>query len=218
MEKTHDYLYHYLGCWRSGGIHRIEIFQEEGRSPVIVCTASPENDSRIGVTVECLAAAVVREHFPASFEEIGEPFVWIAHHPPAPELGRPAAYQWVTFDSYAPRQVRHPSGARHVALGRARWILIDRDAIEETLRRPYAEEPAYPARPRPVLDWLADAIAVAMPSADPTGLYQLLRSHAGQQCACGARLCGQHVGKVPPCCVAAPAPLVQTGARTTHDG
>jgi hypothetical protein len=171
MDKTHDYLHHHLGCWRSGGIHRIEIFQQEGQPPVIVCTESPENGKSVGVTVECLAAQVVREHFPTSFEEIGEPFVWIAHRPPAPELGRPAAYQWVTFDSYAPRQVLHAGGARHVALGRARWTPVDRAAVEETLGRPCVEEPAYPARLRPVLDRLAAALAFAMPSADPTGLW-----------------------------------------------
>src|SRR5262249_38739869 len=137
MEKTHDYMHHHQGCWRSAGIYRIEIFQEGERPPVIVCTKSPECDNGSGdVAVECLAAEVVRTHFPAAFEEIGEPFIWIEHHPAASELGRPAVYQWVTFDSYAPRQVLHAGGVRHVALGRARWTPVDRPAIEETLCRP----------------------------------------------------------------------------------
>jgi hypothetical protein len=145
MEKTHDYMHRHQGCSRSGGIHRIEIFQQEGRPPVIICTGPPEDDvGSIGVTVECLAAQVVRERFPTSFEEIGEPFVWIEHRPPRPELRRPAVFEWVTFDSYAPRQVVHAGGARHIALGRAHWTPVDRAAIDETLRIPYVEESERP--------------------------------------------------------------------------
>jgi hypothetical protein len=106
--KTHDYIHHYHGCWRSGGICRIEIFQEEGRPPVIICTELPAHDNTsITLMAECLAAEVALEHFPAAFEEIGEPFVWIEHHPAIPKGGLPAVYLWVTFDSYPPRQIQH---------------------------------------------------------------------------------------------------------------
>ena len=134
IRKTHDYIHHYCGCWRPGGICRIEIFQEEGCAPVIICTELPENDNTsIQVMAECVAAEVALAHFPARFELIGEPFVWIEYHPAGRTLGTPAVYLWVTFDSYAPRQVLRFDGRRRVALGQAHWTRIDPACIEELI-------------------------------------------------------------------------------------
>jgi hypothetical protein len=132
--KTHDYMYHYHGCWRPGGICRIEIFQEETCAPVIVCTELPENNNTsITVMAECLAAEVALEHFPMAFEQIGEPFMWIECHPAIPRLGILASYLWVTFDSYAPRLILRFDGRPRVALGQAHWTRIDRAVIEERI-------------------------------------------------------------------------------------
>jgi hypothetical protein len=58
--KTHDYIYCYHGCWRPGGICRIEIFEHEGAPPTIVCTELSDNDnSSITVMAECNAQARV---------------------------------------------------------------------------------------------------------------------------------------------------------------
>jgi hypothetical protein len=134
IHKTHDYIHHYHGCWRPGGVCRVEIFQDKGCAPVIVCTELPENDNTsITVMAECLAAEVALEHFPATFELIGEPFVWIEHHPAVPKLGIPAVYFWVTFDSYAPRQVLRFDGRPRVSLGQAHWTRINRTVIDELI-------------------------------------------------------------------------------------
>jgi hypothetical protein len=134
IRKTHDYIHHYHGCWRPGGICRIEIFQGEGCTPVIICTELPENDNTsITVMAECLAAEVALEHFPAAFEAIGEPFVWIERHQSIPRLGIPAVYLWVTFDSYAPRPVLRFDGMPRVSLGQAHWTRIDPAVIEELI-------------------------------------------------------------------------------------
>jgi hypothetical protein len=174
MYKTHDYMHYHQGCSHSGSIRRIEIFEEEKRPPVIICTEPREDDhGSIGGTVACLAARVVREHFPSAFEEIGEPFVWIEHRLPVAELGRPAVYQWVTFDSYAPRQILHAGGIRHVALGRAHRTPIDRAAVDETLGIPYVEASARPARLQSILNRLANALDVALPAKRRTGQVEL---------------------------------------------
>jgi hypothetical protein len=134
IRKTHDYIRRYHGCWRPGGLCRIEIFQEEGCPPVIICTEPAERtDSSITAMAECLAAEVALAHFPGVFEAIGEPFVWIEHHPPVPRRGVPASYAWVTFASYAPRLAQRFGGRRRVALGQAHWTPIDQAAVEELI-------------------------------------------------------------------------------------
>jgi hypothetical protein len=160
IRKTHDYIRHYHGCWRSGGICRIEIFQEEEWPPIIVCTELPENDNTsISLMAECLAAEVVLEHFPATFEEIGEPFIWIEHHPGVPKLGMPPSYLWVSFDSYAPRLVQRFDGMPRVALGQAHWTHVDRTAFEALIAVKPHTPPAKQARLAGALDGAGDAAA-----------------------------------------------------------
>jgi hypothetical protein len=134
IRKTHDYIHHYHGSWRPGGICRIEIFQEEGCAPVIICTEFPENNNTsITVMAECLAAEVALEPFPTAFEQIGEPFIWIECHPSIPRLGIPASYLWVTFDSYSPRSVLRFDGRPRVSLGQAHWTYMDEVVITELI-------------------------------------------------------------------------------------
>jgi len=69
IRKTHDYLHRYHGCWRPGGLCRIEIFQEEGSPLVVICTElCGRSESSSTALVECLAAEVALAHFPAAFE------------------------------------------------------------------------------------------------------------------------------------------------------
>jgi hypothetical protein len=134
IRKTHNYMYHYHGCWHPGGVCRIEIFQEEGYTPVIICTELPENNNTsITGMAECLAAEVALRHFPDAFEQLGEPFIWIECHPSVPRLGTQAIYLWVTFDSYAPRSVLRFDGRPRVALGQAHWTQIDEAVITELI-------------------------------------------------------------------------------------
>jgi hypothetical protein len=134
IRKTHDYIHRYHGCWRPGGLCRIEIFQEDGCPPVVICTElRGRTESSITAVAECLAAEVALAHFPAAFEELGEPFVWIEHHPSVPRRGVRASYAWVSFASYAPRVVLRFGGRRRVALGQAHWTPIDGAAAEELI-------------------------------------------------------------------------------------
>src|SRR5262249_35488543 len=92
-----------------------------------------KDNTSIQVMAECLAAEVALAHFPARFELIGEPFVWIEYHQAVRTLGRMAVYLWVTFDSYAPRQVLRFDGRRRVALGQSHWTRRDPACIEELI-------------------------------------------------------------------------------------
>jgi hypothetical protein len=43
--RTHDYIHHYHGYWRPGGLCRIQIFEAEGQPPVIICSELLENEN-----------------------------------------------------------------------------------------------------------------------------------------------------------------------------
>jgi hypothetical protein len=132
LHKTHDYIYHFAGCNGRGSICHLEIYEGRGRPPVILYTALPASAAPAKWAVECLAAEVVRKHFPQACEAIGEPFVWLERW--WSEQGEAhVSYVWVTFDSYAPRCVQHARGVRHVALKRARRLVVDWAAVEELI-------------------------------------------------------------------------------------
>jgi hypothetical protein len=129
LRKTHEYIYHFTACDGRESKCRLAIYEGEERPPVIVCAPSSARAAPGHWAVECLAAEVVRRHFPQAFEAVGEPFVWLERR--RSERGEaPARYLWVTFDSYAPRCVEHAHGVRHVALKQARRLAVDRTAVE----------------------------------------------------------------------------------------
>jgi hypothetical protein len=131
MHKTHDYIHHYHGHWRPGGICRVQIYEEEGRPPVIICNELPENgNTSITNMVEYLAAEVARAHSPHLFDATGEPFIWLEHYPRDPRAGLGAEYRRVRFDSYTPRQVLRAGGVRRLPLGWPHWSPISRAAVE----------------------------------------------------------------------------------------
>jgi hypothetical protein len=91
--KTHDYIYHFTACDGSESSCHLEIYMGANHAPVILC-AEPDCPSAPGCwTVECLAAEVVRRHFPQAFEAIGEPFVWLERCPSEPDRA-PTRYIW----------------------------------------------------------------------------------------------------------------------------
>jgi hypothetical protein len=134
FHKTHDFTYHFTACDGSGSSCHIEIYTRASHAPVILCPAPPTPSAPGYWMVECLAAEVVRRHFPQAFEAIGEPFIWLECCPSVPDRA-PTSYVWVTFDSYAPRWVEHACGVRHVTLRQARRLAVDRATVEGLIGR-----------------------------------------------------------------------------------
>jgi hypothetical protein len=74
MKKTHDYILYYRGYWSDGGRCRIRIYQEEGQSPMVVCSQLPDNhNTSIANIVEYLAAEVIEEH------SLSPPLTWVGN-------------------------------------------------------------------------------------------------------------------------------------------
>jgi hypothetical protein len=132
--KTHDYTYQFHACDGDWISCHIEIYEGEGRAPLILCSLRPPAAPG-GWAIECLAAEVVRRHFPHASEAIGEPFVWVEQRQ-SKQGDVAAGYHWVTFDSYTPRCVLHAHGVRHVALKGAHWLEVDRSEVEELMGHP----------------------------------------------------------------------------------
>lgn len=107
MRCTLDAYYAYHGYWTAGALCRIEVYEEEGRPPVLLCTELPENtNTSITNMAEYLAAEVVTRVLPQRLDVIGEePFLWIEHYPYDPILHDGPTYDRVTFATLRPRIV-----------------------------------------------------------------------------------------------------------------
>lgn len=128
LPKTHDYLHRYRGYWDDDGLCRIRVFQEAGRTPVIVASALPENRSTsITNVAEYLAAAVVARHLPGRFEE-QDPFHWLEEYPPLRRRERGPVFTAVRFASYTPRAVWF-NGVERVGLGKPTWLPMTREQV-----------------------------------------------------------------------------------------
>ena len=93
MKKTHDYIHYYRGYWSEGGKCRIRIYQEDGCTPVVICSQLPDNDNTsITNMAEYIAAEVVREH------ELPTPLAWVEHYPE--HEGEIGEYSLVSFSSW----------------------------------------------------------------------------------------------------------------------
>jgi hypothetical protein len=76
VKKTHDYVHYYRGYWSEGGKCRIRIYQEDGHTPVVVCSELPDNDNTsVTNMAEYLAAEVIGEH------KLPIPLTWVEHYP-----------------------------------------------------------------------------------------------------------------------------------------
>jgi hypothetical protein len=130
MKKTHDYIHHYRGYWSDGGKCRIQIYQEDGQFPVVICSQLPDN-SNTSVTnmVEYLAAEVIEEH------GLPTPLLWIEHY--AEHLGEPGEYSLVRFCSWERKEVCL-GGVGRSRIGSPRWSPLRSDEVEIFIER--AEE------------------------------------------------------------------------------
>ena len=102
------------------GCCRVRIYRgAEGDAPVVLCTELPSGADRqeLAELAGCLAAEVIREHFPDGLPDLPRPLLWIEHRP-ARRRGR-GRCALLSFPSYRPR----PAGAgfvRRMTLGAPR--------------------------------------------------------------------------------------------------
>ncbi len=176
MERTIDYIRDCPGYWEPDYRCRIEVYEQAGLTPVVVCTPllDPAGDVPM-VHHAVLAAEVIRAHAPHLFEALDEPLVWIDRNPrPEPSRYWPGdtAYTRVTFDWYTPRDEGLWDGIPRCAIGTAGLHGMSRKAVDEllcgTMRRPCSEgcgrpatvecEPACAGDPAP---WLCAACDLA---------------------------------------------------------
>jgi hypothetical protein len=134
MTLTHDELHADAGYQNAPSRCRIRIFQQDGRTPVVIATELADNPgTSITNLAEQLCAEVIRAYFPVRFEH-EEPVIWIEHYRRTPEELR---RQWpefsrVTFYSQAPRRVT-VAGQDRLQLGAPAWTHLSRAAVEALL-------------------------------------------------------------------------------------
>jgi hypothetical protein len=98
VKKTHDYIHHYRGYWSDGGKCRIRIYQEDGHTPVVICSQPPDNENTsVTNIVEYLAAEIINEH------GLPTPLIWIEHYPE--HEGEVEEYSLVKFSDCARRSL-----------------------------------------------------------------------------------------------------------------
>ena len=98
MKKTHDYIHRYRGYWSDGGRCRIRIYQEDGRTPVVICSQLPDNhNTSVTNMAEYLAAKVIEGN------RLPTPLVWVEHYPE--NRGSSGEWSLVSFSSWTIREV-----------------------------------------------------------------------------------------------------------------
>lgn len=137
MDLTHDLVHDYAGFHNVPSSCRVRIYQQPGRTPVIIAT---ELDSNSGTAItnlaEQLCAEVLRAYLPDRFEE-DEPVIWVEHYRRTPdELRRRwPEFAHVTFQSNAPRRVAR-AGRDRLQLGRPEWTHLPRAVVEALVGQP----------------------------------------------------------------------------------
>ncbi len=136
MDKTHDFIMPYRGFWQTGGKCRIRIYEERGRTPVVICSQLPDNENTsVTNLAEYLAAEVMEEYLP-DLPDMDPPLIWVQHYPPEtmpPDVGEMLSL--VTFASYEPAMKRtgRPGLAQRIALGEASWEETSRRYVESLI-------------------------------------------------------------------------------------
>jgi hypothetical protein len=132
VKKTHDYIHHYWGYWSDGGKCRIKIYQEEGQSPMVICSQLPDNDNTsVTNMVEYLAAEVIEEHC------LSTPLTWIEHYPQ--HEGEIGEYSLVRFSSWELTEVCL-GGVWRLLIGVPSWSHLRSEEVEFFLRDRASEQ------------------------------------------------------------------------------
>ena len=126
MKKTHDFIHYYRGYWSNGGKCRIQIFQEDGRAPLTVCSQLPDNDNTsVTNMAEYLAAEVIEEH------SLPTPLTWIEHYPQ--HEGEIGQYSLMTFSDWELQEVCLGDAWRF-RIGVPSWSHLRSEEVEILLR------------------------------------------------------------------------------------
>jgi len=125
VKKTHDYIHYYRGYWSEGGKCTIKIYQEDGSTPVVICSQLPDNpNTSVTNMAEYLAAEVIEEHgLPA-------PLTWIEHYPE--HEGEIGEYSLVRFSSWKLEEVCL-GGVWRYRIGSPRWSSLGPEEVEVLL-------------------------------------------------------------------------------------
>jgi hypothetical protein len=114
----------------------VRVFEEAGRSPIIVMSELPQNTS-MSVTnmAELLAPELIQRHFLHRFAEVPPAFFLehsVEERTPGGRLGRKAIWDRLTFHSWAPRRV-WLSGQERLSFGDPHWEHLPEHEVEALL-------------------------------------------------------------------------------------
>jgi hypothetical protein len=129
MKKTHDYVHFYRGYWSDGGKCRIQIYHEDDRAPVVVCSQLPDNhNTSVTNMAEYLAAEVMEEH------GLSWPLIWIEHYSEhEEEIGE---YSLVGFSSWRREEVCL-GGVWRYRVGSPRWRSLRAGEVQQMVGHPH---------------------------------------------------------------------------------
>jgi hypothetical protein len=138
VKKTHDYIHYYRGYWSDGGRCRIQIYQENKRAPVVICSQLPDNENTsVTNMAEHLAAEVIEEH------GLATPLTWIEHYPEhKAEIGE---YSLVRFSSWERTEV-HLGGVLRCRLGSPGWSPMRPEEVDVLIESRQVSSRQYPHR------------------------------------------------------------------------
>jgi hypothetical protein len=129
VKKTHDYVHYYRGYWSEGGKCRIRIYQEDGQTPVVICSQLPDNDNTsVTNMAEYLAAEVIRE------QSLPTPLVWIEHYPE--HEGEIGEYSLVRFSDWRREEVCL-GGEWRYRVGSPEWASLSVEEAKEMVSLPH---------------------------------------------------------------------------------
>jgi hypothetical protein len=126
MPKTADELYRFRGTFdqEPHGVCWVRVFEDEGKTPVIVIGELPQNtSSSVTNMAEYLAPELVQRHFPHCFEAIPPAIFleqYVEERTPHGRLGRKATWDRLTFHTWRPRRV-WLSGHERLSFGEPQW-------------------------------------------------------------------------------------------------
>ena len=128
--KTHDYI-HYCGgywsdgyrrYWSDGRKCRIRIYQEQGESPVVICSQLTHNDNTsVTNMAQYLAADVIEGH------GLATPLAWIEHYPE--HEGGTGEYSLERFSYWERREV-YLGGVCRGRIGPPLWSSLPSDELK----------------------------------------------------------------------------------------
>ena len=127
MHLASDYIHPYKDAGGRPAHCRVRIFlpDETGDSPVVICSAVPNNPGgSITNSAETIAAGAIRTN------ELPTPLVWIEHWPKDTTEGGAETFELVVFSSYKVEERAPYLGETRSWIGEPTWKPLDRATVE----------------------------------------------------------------------------------------